>query len=55
MNKYVVQITCTRVFEIEAETQGHAESKAYEMFEYAGSGNWNTDYIEEVPCQSDSL
>lgn len=47
MSKYTVQITCTRVFEIEADSTDDAERRAYELFEYAGSGNWNTDYIEE--------
>lgn len=47
MKKYTVQITCTRVFEIEAETADDAERRGYELFEHAGSGNWNTDLVEE--------
>lgn len=45
MATYTVQITCTRLFELEADSPDEAEAEAHERFEYAGDGNWNTDFI----------
>lgn len=45
MNKYLVQITCVKTFEIEAETADDAEHTAYKRFDAAAFGNYNTDEI----------
>lgn len=48
MKTFKVAITCTREFTVQAEDENAAEQAAYERFDSAAYGNFNTDYIEEV-------
>lgn len=53
MSEYIVQVTCTRVFSVEAGTAAEAEAEAYDLFDRVNGGNWNTDYIEKRELEND--
>lgn len=48
MKNYHVQITCTRSFEIEAKDAEDAERLAYDLFDRAPDGNYQTDFVTDL-------